>query len=622
MNAPHPILPLDAAGCLGVVWQSARPRQRVTVSEWADRHRILTEKQSGEPGRWRTARNPILAEIMDVLSIGSRVTDVVIKKSSQVGVSESMVNWLGYIMDHARGPALVMMPTLELRDKWKTQKLNPLLTDTPVIRDLLGGLRSRDAANRQDQIDFPGGVVFLGGGNSANSYKEVTARWLLLDDLDGFPDGIADTGDVVSLAEGRTKSYSYRAKRVFVSTPTVEGKPIDRLYESSDQRRYHVPCPHCHDYIPLEWGGKDIPHGIKYSLNAEGEVHNVRYVCQACGAEIHEHQKPPMLAHGRWIAEQPQRRMRGYHINALYAPIGLGPSWQALAEKWVAAQSDTEKLRVFVNEMLGEVYTSRGSVDPIELLKRLEDYDPAAHAAAHPGMVRTVGIDVQKNRLEMSEYLVGEADETWYVAHHIVEGDTAGPEPWAELADLFAEIRPDCGGIDSGYATDAVVAFARHYPWLYVCKGIEGRGKTLIEDDLARRQRLRRKRKKGISPFLVSDHAGMALITQRLALPLPADPALAAPGVLHFPRVACFDDEFFAQLASNALERKTVRGKQILEWCQRKPNEAYDCWKYGFAGFRLSKLDPAARARAAKNAEPRPAQPAIRRLGRVGRLNR
>ena len=55
------------------------------------------------------------------------------------------------------------MPTLDSRDAWKAQKLNPLLQETPVIRDLLGGQRSRDAANSKDMIDFPGGVLFLGG---------------------------------------------------------------------------------------------------------------------------------------------------------------------------------------------------------------------------------------------------------------------------------------------------------------------------------------------------------------------------------------------------------------------------------------------------------------------------
>ena len=96
--------------------RAVRPRGRLTVSQWADNHRVLSSKGSGEVGRWRTARNPMLREIMDCLSLHSLVREVWIMKSSQVGVTEMSVNWLGYTMDYAPGPAMVLMPTLEARD--------------------------------------------------------------------------------------------------------------------------------------------------------------------------------------------------------------------------------------------------------------------------------------------------------------------------------------------------------------------------------------------------------------------------------------------------------------------------------------------------------------------------
>lgn len=44
------------------------PDPLLTVSEWADRHRVLSSKASSEPGRWRTSRTPYLKAIMDCLS--------------------------------------------------------------------------------------------------------------------------------------------------------------------------------------------------------------------------------------------------------------------------------------------------------------------------------------------------------------------------------------------------------------------------------------------------------------------------------------------------------------------------------------------------------------------------
>ena len=80
---------------LEVIAAAITPRKALTVSQWADTHRELSGKQAGERGRWRTARNPILREIMDAMSASSRVTDIWVMKSSQVGVTEATVNFLG-----------------------------------------------------------------------------------------------------------------------------------------------------------------------------------------------------------------------------------------------------------------------------------------------------------------------------------------------------------------------------------------------------------------------------------------------------------------------------------------------------------------------------------------------
>jgi len=52
------------------------PRKPLTVSEWADRHRVLSAKGSAEAGRWRTDRNSPLREPMDCMSARSPVRDV------------------------------------------------------------------------------------------------------------------------------------------------------------------------------------------------------------------------------------------------------------------------------------------------------------------------------------------------------------------------------------------------------------------------------------------------------------------------------------------------------------------------------------------------------------------
>jgi len=594
--------------CLAVFARAVAPRRSLTVSQWADENRELSGKQAGERGRWRTSRTPFLREIMDCLSAESRVTDIVVQKSSQVGVTEATVNWLGYIMDHAPAPVMVLMPTLEARDKWKVQKLNPLLLETPAIRDLLGGQRSRDAANRADLIDFPGGVLFLSGGNSPNSYAQSSVQYLILDDLDRFPAEVGTEGDPVLLARGRTKAFA-RPKRLLISTPTVHDiSLIEREYNNSDMRRYHVPCPHCGEFQPLEWGGPDTGHGIKWNA----AVTEAWYLCRACAVEVYEHHKPAMLANGRWIAQHPERSARGYHLTALMAPVGLGPSWLDLAQEWRHAHKSATTLRTFINTHLGEAWTEEGTqADATGLLARLEEYPEPL-----PVLAKTFGADVQKDRIEATIYGWREKEEAFAIAHIIVPGDTTRAEVWQQFADELAEYKPDAGTVDSGYNTSMVYAFCERRPWAFCIKGTPGPGRPIVEDERARRQRLRRQKKKGITVHMVGVDQAKALITSRLNM------REAGPGFIHFAATPDFDEEFFAQLTAEKLVTKVRGTRPYSEWVQTRPrNEALDCAVYALAALRLSGINLADRAARAAQVGPQPpAAPRViaRRVGRIG----
>ena len=74
-----------------------RPPPQLTVSQWADQHRVLSTRGSSEPGPWRTSRTPYLKEVMEALSAVHPARRVVFMKGAQVGASEGGNCWLGYI---------------------------------------------------------------------------------------------------------------------------------------------------------------------------------------------------------------------------------------------------------------------------------------------------------------------------------------------------------------------------------------------------------------------------------------------------------------------------------------------------------------------------------------------
>lgn len=456
MNAP--LNPSAHAVMAEAASRAVRPRERLLVSQWADKHRILSSKQSGEAGKWRTARNPMLREIMDCLSVHSPVREVVIMKSSQVGVTEMSVNWLGYIIEHAPSAAMVLMPTIEARDTWKAQKLNPLLSDTACVRDILGGIRSRDAANSKDMIDFPGGILFLAGGNSPNSYAQKSVRYLMLDDLDRFPSRVGDEGDPVGLARGRVKAFP-RHKLLFASTPTIKGASlIEREYLASDRRRYHVPCPHCDELMVLDWK----------NIQGNTPLTEAWAICTECGTTIHEHSKTKMLAAGVWIPEAPSAIKRGYHISALYAPIGLGPSWLDLVREFREVCKDPTTLKPFINGNLGEPWEDQSErLQPHELAKRAEPYELGT---VPPGcLALTVGIDTQDSWLAVQVMGWGAGGKHWVINWFEIQGDTTSPAIWNELESFLntpvvnaygIPMRYRAAGIDSrGHRTEQVKEF-------------------------------------------------------------------------------------------------------------------------------------------------------------------
>ncbi len=137
------------------------PDPLLTVSEWADQYRLLSSKSASEPGRWRTSRTPYLRDIMDCLSPSSPVERVVFMKGAQIGGSETGNNWIGYVIHHAPGPMMAVAPTVEMAKRNSKQRIDPLIEESAILRELIAPARSRDAGNTILAKEFRGGVLVL-----------------------------------------------------------------------------------------------------------------------------------------------------------------------------------------------------------------------------------------------------------------------------------------------------------------------------------------------------------------------------------------------------------------------------------------------------------------------------
>src|ERR1035437_8477296 len=292
----------------------ARPDPLLTISQWADRYRWLSQRASAEHGRWRTERTPYLREIMDCLSPSSLIERVAFMKGAQVGATECGNNWLGFIIHQAPGPMMAVQPTVEMAKRNSKQRIDPLIEESEVLRKLVRDPRSRDSGNTILSKEFPGGVLVMTGANSAVGLRSMAARYLFLDEVDGYPGDVEGEGDPVNLALARTRTFA-RRKMFMASTPKITGlSRIEAAFEASDQRRYWVPCPYCAEFQTLKFAQLKWP---------KGKPDSAVYVCVGCGAEVQNHQKRQMSDAGWWRPSATGHdRTAGYHLSSLYSPVG------------------------------------------------------------------------------------------------------------------------------------------------------------------------------------------------------------------------------------------------------------------------------------------------------------
>ena len=579
------------------------PDPLLSVSEWSDRHRMLSSKASSEPGRWRTSRTPYLKAIMDCLSPTSPVERVVFMKAAQLGATEMGSNWIGYVIHHAPGPMMAVWPTVEMAKRNSKQRIDPLIDESTILRELIAPARSRDSGNTILAKEFRGGVLVMTGANSAVGLRSMPVRYLFLDEVDGYPIDVDGEGNAVALAEARTRTFS-RRKIFIVSTPTIAGvSTIEREYEASDQRRYFVPCPHCghRQWLRFEQ--------LRWERSEDGNFPDTAaYVCESCEVPIPEHHKTWMLEHGEWRAmAEGASRTAGFHLSSLYSPIGWR-SWKDVAAAWESAISkeagSAAAIKTFKNTELGETWVEEGEApDWQRLLERREDYRIGTIPVG--GLLLTAGADVQKDRIEVSVWAFGRGKESWLVEHRVLMGDTARDEVWKSLASVLRETWTHETGcqlglgrlaLDTGFATQEAYAFVRGVrdPRLMAVKGV-ARGAALVGtptavDATSGGKKLRR----GIKVFSVAGGiAKLEFYNNLRKSPEVADDGVTIrypAGFVHLPKV---DAEFLQQLcAEQLITRRDRNGFAIREWQKmRERNEALDCYVYARAAAAASGLD-------------------------------
>jgi len=559
-----------------------RPLPDLTVSEWADKHRILG-RNSPEPGPWRTDRVPYIREIQDSLSPNSPVEMVILAKAAQGAGTEAILNAVGCQMAMSGGDILLVQPTTTTAKNFSRKRLAPMIEASPELRDRVAAPRSRASSNTLLFKEYAGGTLRLTGANSGSGLRSDPLPFLYMDEVDGYPIDIDDEGRPSELAIQRTANF--RNRKIFmVSTPTLlDYSEIWNTFLSGDQRYYHVPCPLCGRTQELVWSHKDgRPGGIVWP---KGKPEEARYQCEHCGDTFEEWRKTELLLKGAWVPAAPGNgggKIRSYQISCFYYPYGWpGSSWPNLAAQWIRDHRDPIKLKTIVNLKWGRPWSdpSEAKTDANSLFNRRESYTPEIPAGA---AVLTAGVDVQGNRLEAELVAWGPNEESWSIEYVVFPGDTsklidAGRSPWEALdawlrGEWLSEYGVSLGiracGIDSGFSTQTVTHFCgeRATRRIFATKGKDGNRPVYS-------QKAQRQRGKFPPPHIIGVDTAKEHIYAGLRLVQPG------PRFCHFPLVPAYELNYFEMLTCEIRIPDYTRPTPRFEWRKKRPgdrNEALD----------------------------------------------
>ena len=331
-----------------------KPREHLSIPEWAEKNLTLSARVTNIPGAYSTNLTPYVREPLEAFGDDS-VRRVCLVWGAQTSKTTTILAGLAYRLAERPCPALWVMPSEALARSFSETRWLPMIDDCPAL--------AKEKPDNTDKIKileqhFRKMSLWFVGSNSPANLASRSVSLLMLDEVDKYPEaGSSKTeAGALQLAEARVSTYPNHLI-ITTSTPTTADSTIWSEWLKGDMRFFFVPCPHCGLKQKLIWGQ------IKWDDKAklEDSVYDFAlvkssafYECEGCKKPITDGQKTAMLRGGEWRATNPngEPARRSYHLNGLYAPwVTFG----SLAVKFLQDKyAGIVGLQDFINRVLAE----------------------------------------------------------------------------------------------------------------------------------------------------------------------------------------------------------------------------------------------------------------------------
>jgi len=312
-------------------------------------------------------------------AIGPEGLPVVVKKGRQVEMSTLAMGICSFFMcsgqyDHVTG--LHGFPQIDQAHRFSNERFDTMIHESVDGRlwqkraMAVNAKSGETAAERRkatysvSQKDFVGtNTLYIeGASEEGNRLRNISVDFVLYDEIQDWYTAARE-----NVQEANSHSRFGRqgfGLEMFFGTPKDKKSDFYRMWQSTDQREYHVRCIHCGHFFPITLDNFESGFLIKCQ-DHEGK---------GC-LELQDKRKA--MVHGQWIPTAPENShiARGYAISQLYIPT---ITREAIDLK--APDSPDENLRKsprsFANEVMGDFYTdafdSMGYADVLRCLTMME----------------------------------------------------------------------------------------------------------------------------------------------------------------------------------------------------------------------------------------------------------
>ena len=410
-----------------------RKRRKVPVSQWAEKHRVVT--MSSLPGPWKNHVTSYLAGIMDA-SFYSSVQTVIVCKAPQTGGSEATHNCIGYSIDRAPGPVLYIYPDEQTARDNNKDRIQPMIEGSPRLRSYMTGVDDDATSLRVNLQHMP---IYMGWARSAARLANKPIKYLVFDETDKYPDTAGKReADPISLGEKRTTTYKWNRKIWKLSTPTIEAGHIWQALTKEAQVvfDYFVKCPFCDDkhlmtFEQIKWSrGISDEHPDPERMESEKLAW---YECPDCGEKWKDEHRNKAVKNGEWRVRKTGDGLSKYLKK--HRPLKIGfhvPSWisyfvslSEVAAAFLRGLKNKTKLKDFQNAHKAEPwfdYTLERSEDKILALRddRPRGLVPGNNSDIVAGL--TAAVDTHKSGFyfEIKAWGYGLIQESWQIREGFV----------------------------------------------------------------------------------------------------------------------------------------------------------------------------------------------------------